>query len=93
MKSDYIIFTEVYAIHHEKGAFKLYLSQHTDGYFYAGLLYYTKTGDWSTTHQIHLDIHSQHFRATSKEDAKNAALNWLKENIKGNFSIELIETI
>jgi hypothetical protein len=93
MKQDYIIFTKVYAIHHKEGAFKLYVSLHNDNYYYAGLLYYVRTGSWLPGESLSIDMESKHFRDIDENAVRQKALNWLKNNIEGEFTIEAKETI
>jgi len=93
MKPDYIISTKVYAIHHQEGAFKLYISLHKDDFYYAGLSYYVKTGSWAAGEVLSIDMRLQQYRGTSEEIVKRAALEWMEENIKGEYTIELERTI
>ena len=93
MKPDYIIFTNVYAIHHKEGAFKLYVSLHNDNYYYAGLLYYVRTGIWLPGESISIDMKSEHFRDIDENAVRQKALTWLKKHIAGDFTIEAKDTI
>lgn len=92
MNQDYVIFTMVYAINHEKGAFKMYVFTHTDGFFYSDLLYYNIDENLSSEKQIPIDLKLKKFRAKKVEDSINLLIEWLKANISGKFSVELIDS-
>lgn len=89
---NYINWTKVHSLNHQNGFFKLYVSSHTDGYYYGAVLYYVKTGNWSEGNQIYLDMQLERFIDQSEEGVYQQCISWVDNNLPGKYTIELIET-
>ena len=82
-----VISTETYLIKHINGSFKLFLSQHDNGYYYGGILYYLKSGSFSNDDLI-LNFKLETLYEKDKNKLYLNSLEWIKNNIKGEFEIE-----
>ena len=76
--------TRQYRIHHSKGSFRLYVSEHFDGSFFSTVLYYSKHRGQD---EITLGFAHRNFKGRSEEDAYNKALRWVNENLGRQYSV------
>lgn len=90
---NYINWTKVHGLNHQNGSFKLYVSSHTDGYFYGAVLYYEKSGAWSADNNvINVNMKLEQFVNRSEESVYQQCIDWINNNLPGKYTIELIET-
>lgn len=82
-----IMETKKYLVDTNKGQFKIYVSRHSDGNFYAGVLWYEKTGSWSEGEEVQLKFDLESFVNTSEDLAFQEAENWVKNNLDPNAEI------
>jgi hypothetical protein len=85
MINKYINWTKVYALGHQNGFFKMYVSSHTDGFFFGAVLYYVKTGDWTEGNMINLDMKLEQFIGRSEESVYEQCITWVDQNLPGKF--------
>lgn len=92
MLNDYINWTKVYSLDHQKGFFKLYVSSHIDGNYFGAVLHYERTGNWSDGQVVHLDIKMEQFIDRSEESVYQQCINWVEQNLPGKYTTTLLET-
>ncbi len=86
-----ILWTKAYRLSHELGYFKIYVSQHSSGFFYAAVLHYIKRGSFAETKNMELKCELEQFIDNSEERAYQQCLEWTNKNLPGKFTIELEE--
>lgn len=86
-----ILWTKVYKLNHYLGAFRIYISQHSNGTFFGAVNYYNRAGEWSRDETVSLNFKLEQFIDINEEKAYQACLDWVRKNLKGNFSVELLE--
>ncbi len=91
MVNNYINWTKIYRLDHQDGFFKIYVSSHTDGNYFGGILHYAKTGGNSINRDVHLDMKLERFIDQSEQGAYNQCENWVKNNLTGKYTIQLVE--
>ena len=84
-----ILTTKKYDVNTKDGCFSLYVSQHSDGSNFAGVLWYRKKGSWGKGEDVHLDFDLKSFANTSEEEAFNEAVAWVKDNL--DTKAEIVE--
>lgn len=93
MVNNYINWTKVYSLDRQRGSFKVYISSHTDGYFYAAVLYYTRKGEWSEViNEIHLEMKMENFIDNTEKGVYDQCISWVAENIPGKYTVRQEET-
>ncbi len=88
-----INWTKSYNLKHIKGSFNVYVSSHKTGYFYGAVLYYIQKDSWADATIAHFEFKSQQFVDQTEEGVFNQCKKWIDENLKGEYKIELKETI
>lgn len=86
-----ILWTKVYKLNHSLGAFKIYISHHSNGVFYGAVNHYDRTGNWSRDETVSLNFKLEQFIDLNEEKTYQACLDWIRQNLKGSFSVELLE--
>jgi hypothetical protein len=80
--------TTQYVIHHVKGRFRMFVSEHFDGTFYSTLWYYIKSASEKTGKL--LSFEHKNFKGTNAEQVRVKSLQWLDENLGDNYTIEAL---
>jgi hypothetical protein len=78
-----ILKTRKYDVNTSDGRFGLYVSKHSDGTCFAGVLWYRKAGSWAKGEEVTLDFDLKTFANTSEEAAFREAVTWVKKNLEG----------
>ena len=86
-----ILWTKIYKLNHQIGAFKIYISQHSNGAFFGAVNYYERSGDWTKDEGVSLNFKLEQFIDISEERAYQTCLEWINANLKGKYSVELDE--
>jgi len=86
---EYINWSRTYRINHDKGNFKLYLSHHKDGFYYATIIYYLTTGNWSESTIIDLDFKDQRFYGNDEGTVYNAVISFIEDSLPGKYTVTL----
>jgi len=76
-----IISSKEILIRCNKGFFKMFVSEHDNGNFYVGVLYYEKKGSWSNNEDVILSFHLETFVDSSENKAVEKAKSWVKKNL------------
>lgn len=84
-----ILTTKRYLVNTSKGQFKLFLSRHSDGTYFAGVLWYRKTGSWAKEQEVNLDFDLQNFADTSEDVVLKEATAWVKKHLDPNAEVVL----
>jgi len=92
MLNNYINWTKVYSLDHQNGLFKLYVSSHTNSYYFGAVLYYVRTGRWAEGEEVRLDMKLENFIGHSEDSVYQQCIDWVGENLPGNYNVNLVET-
>jgi len=83
--------TTQYVIHHIKGRFRMFISEHFDGTFYSTLWYYSKSA--SKKEGTLLSFEHKNFKGNSADQVRMKSLRWLAENLGDNYTIEPLDKL
>ena len=86
-----ILWTKSYNLNHKLGTFKIYISHHSNGAFFGGVQHYDKKGSWSKGEIVELEFKLEQFLDTNEEKVYQTCLDWVNNNLKGDFKITLDE--
>jgi hypothetical protein len=79
--------TKEYWVHHNKGAFRVYVSEHADGTFHGTIFHYERipaSGSQPTT----LDFDHKNFSGSSAEDVRKQCFDWIDTNLGTAYRVE-----
>ncbi|GEM_PF-1184944 len=93
MVNNYINWTKVYSLDHQNGLFKVYVSSHTNGYYFGAVLHYVRSGNWSEGNEIQIDMKLEQFMNHFEEGVYKQCTDWISKNLPGKWTISLVETI
>lgn len=86
-----ILWRKDYEIRCDKGAFKMFVSSHQSGDFFASLMYYDKTGSLAEDQNVEIDIKFKTFIGDSEEAVYSEGKKWVLDNIDSNaFFVQLM---
>jgi hypothetical protein len=82
-----ILTSKKFDVNTSKERFGLYLSQHDNGVWFAGVVWYRKAGSWAEGKDVSLDFDLKTFSNTSKETVFEEAVAWVRGNLDQNANI------
>jgi hypothetical protein len=82
-----ILWRKQYILNHNKGHFRIYISEHTNGLIYGSVVYYTRQGDWSKGEEIDPELKVESFYGKSEEEAFNICVKWIDDNLGKEYKI------
>ncbi|MFA6979503.1 MAG: hypothetical protein WC209_09295 [Ignavibacteriaceae bacterium] len=82
-----IIWTKKYNVYHEKGHFKIFVTEHLGERFYSSVFYFVETGSVAKGKIPNLDFKLKTFSAKDKLQAFELSKNWIDDNLKGKNNI------
>lgn len=81
-----VVQTNRFTVHDQKERFQLFISEHTDGYFYGTLVYHEKSGDFSDGTREMVFKH-QNFAGNSEQDVLQRCKEWIDQNLGSGYSV------
>lgn len=78
--------TKEFLIHHTKGAFRLFISEHADGTFHGTVLHYDRISG-TKRRPTTLSFSHKNFHGNSEKAVRDAALAWITNNLGPDYSI------
>lgn len=87
-----IVSTKEFWIHHEKGVFRLFISEHADETFHGTILHYGNIPAAGTRPQT-LSFDHKNFHGTSEHVVRDKAIAWIKTDIGPNFSVIPVDAL
>lgn len=79
-----------YNVDHENGDFKIFISEHTNNLIYGSVLYYESSGRWSDGEDVSVKFDLETFRGHDENRVYEACVNWIEQNLGGNYDINLV---
>ncbi len=76
---------KTYHIDHEKGLFKLFISEHLNGHIYGSILYFTTEIDKNGHSNRLLDL--QTFWGDNEEEVYTTCIQWVNRELSGEYEI------
>ncbi len=86
-----ILWTKKYNLNHEMGAFNIYISLHSSGLFYGGIIYYSKTGSFSVIQSIEVKLEMKQFVNDDESKVYHQCIDWVNKNLEGKYTVSLID--
>ena len=85
-----IKWTKTYAVHHVKGSFRAFTSEHEGRHFYATLLFFERKQAFSLLDGDKgvLDFKHQTFYGTSESQALHELKAWLCQQLPGKYEFQ-----
>ncbi len=79
--------TKKYLVNTNRGNYRIYISKHGDGNWYAGVLWYEKAGNWSSGQDVNLKMNLESFVNTTEQLVFDESENWVKTNLDSDAKI------
>jgi hypothetical protein len=84
-----IKWTKTLSMNHEKGHFKVFISEHEGKHFYATILYYEKHAAFSMgdENKGHMDFNHMSFYGASEKEALDKLNKWVVQKLPGDYKL------